>query len=995
MKIILSLFVLAFLPFSFHAQTYWQQSVAYTINVKLDDQNHIIRGYESFVYSNNSPQALNDLYIHIWPNAYRDGSSALAKQQYAEGKQLLQFGNDSIKGGIDSLDFKINGQPAKWEYDKQNQDIVKITLATPLASGSQLTVTTPFKVKIPSGEISRLGHVGQSYQITQWYPKPAVYDANGWNAIPYLNQGEFYSEYGTYDVSITLPKNYVVGATGDLQTPSELDFLNELAKNTAASIDKYTSKDEKLNSFPASSTEWKTIRYTQKDVHDFAWFADKRYLVLKGQVELPDTKRIVTSWAMFTPKNAALWKKSIEYINDGTFYYSKWNGEYPYNQVTAVDGTISAGGGMEYPNVTVIGNTSNAMELEIVIVHEVGHNWFYGILGSNERVHGWMDEGMNTLNELRYIYTKYPSNKYMTDLLRGQYFHMDHLSHYDMSDISFKMMAKLGDDQPIETHSADFTSANYGAVMYMKTGLVFNYLKAYLGDELFDQCMHTYFNEWKFKHPMPADMKATLERVSKKNLSWLFDDLIQTTKHIDYKLSKVKSTDSGTEVTVRNSGEVNGPIEVSGYQNGKLVHSQWVEPSDQATTVQWKSKVDEVFINGSNRIPEMNESNNYWHAKGLFGKLEPVKVDFGIGHNDPKKNNIFWTPALGGNHYDQFMLGLTLHNLSIPFNRFQYVVAPMYSFGRKGISGIADLSWNCTPANGLKLSRFGISTRSFKNNDSLRGNDGYYVSVQPYWLARIGNRKAASPTSHTVLVQSMYRLDKFGPSQRELVGGYVKYDYALKKPDYTLDFGVRHDYLANVVNGDHFSRSSVEAKYRYRYLKNKKERWLELRVFAGKYWDFNMYHSGNALNYTYALSGSSGSQDVFVEDHYFGRSESTGFYAQQRQDNMGNFHTTNNFGSNSGWLTTANFFIQSPVGPKILGFYGDLGMFQIGLTGKASSAYTAGIALRTGKIFGVYFPCVMSKDLSDSYGSQNYWSKIRFTLHLNLTNKPFSLSSIL
>lgn len=583
---------------SLHAQSgYWQQEIHYTISVRLDDQQHLLSGQESFVYKNNSPQTLDFLYIHLWPNAYTSGKTALGKQQYASGEQLLTFGADTVKGAIDSLNFSVDGVQARWEPDPENPDIAKLFLPTGLKSGESVTVATPFRVKIPSGEISRLGHIGQSYQITQWYPKPAVYDKNGWNQIPYLNQGEFYSEYGTYDVSITLPKNYVVGATGDLQTESEISFLDEKARYTEEHMNDLLNQKQGRKgktAFPTSDTEYKTIRYTQKNVHDFAWFADKRYAVLKGEVALPHSGRKVTSWAMFVPHNAIYWQKSIEYINDGTFYYSKWNGDYPYNQVTAVDGTISAGGGMEYPNVTVIGNASSAMELEIVIVHEVGHNWFYGILGTNERVHGWMDEGMNTLNELRYIYTKYPDNDNLSDMLLNGRLHADHLSHYDMSDLTYRIVAGLGEDQPIETHSADFTSINYGAVMYSKTGLVFNYLKQYLGDETFDRCMQRYYDTWKFKHPQPEDMRAILEKESGKDLSWLFEDLIQTTNHIDYRLTKVKVLGNQTVAIVKNTGQVNGPIEVGAYQDGKLVETRWAEPSEEKSTLTFSVAADEV-----------------------------------------------------------------------------------------------------------------------------------------------------------------------------------------------------------------------------------------------------------------------------------------------------------------------------------------------------------------------------------------------------------------
>lgn len=158
----------------------------------------------------------------------------------------LEFASDDDKGYIDSLNFQVNGEDVKWEYDAEHPDICKVNLNAVLKPGETIVVTTPFKVKIPSGDISRLGHVGESYQITQWYPKPAVFDQNGWHQMPYLTQGEFYSEYGSFDVSITVPENYVVGATGDLRTESEIRFLDSLAKRTEEKYKNGEFKDRKL-----------------------------------------------------------------------------------------------------------------------------------------------------------------------------------------------------------------------------------------------------------------------------------------------------------------------------------------------------------------------------------------------------------------------------------------------------------------------------------------------------------------------------------------------------------------------------------------------------------------------------------------------------------------------------------------------------------------------------------------------------------------------------
>ena len=1014
--------LLTLISYSAFGQSYWQQEVDYIINVSLDDENHVLSGDESFVYTNNSPDALNRLYIHIWPNAYKDKNTALARQQYAngDGHGLLKYGEEKHKGHIDSLDFKVNGATVDWHYH-HHEDIVILELKEPLVSGGQLTVSTPFRVKIPSGSISRLGHIGQSYQITQWYPKPAVYDKNGWHHMPYLNQGEFYSEYGSFDVSITLPQNYVVGATGDLQTESELEFLNRKAEQTAKELEKDVriskkGRSTRSNATPKSSDTLKTIRFTQDNVHDFAWFTDKRYMVLKGQVDLPNSKRRVTTWAMFTPRNAHLWKKAPEYIGDATYYYSLWNGNYPYNQVTAVDGTISAGGGMEYPNITVIGNASGAYDLEVVIVHEVGHNWFYGQLGTNERVHGWMDEGMNTLNEVRYMQTKYPNNTALSDMVLNGKFHMDHLSHHDMNDMGFRAIAGLGDDQPIETHSNDFSPLNYGLIMYQKTGLVFFYLKDYLGEELFDKCMQAYYREWEFKHPQPEDMRTVLERESGKDLSWLFNDLIQTTNHVDYKLTRVKKHDDGADVTVKNVGQVDGPIEVSTLLGDSILETKWVEPGEKKTTLHFKSGFDQVMIDPRNDIPEMNRQNNGWRQRGLFGKVEKPVMEFLLGDNEKDKTNIFWTPTIGGNFYDKFMLGIGIHNYGVPYSKVNYLFMPYYSFGRQFVSGISEVSIAALPKKNFKLSRFGISVKSFKHDTTYRHNDSYFISIAPYWMGKIGHRKFDSPVSQHIRVQSIYKKDQFGPTHIEHAGGYIEYNYDFTKRDHVLHLNLRSEYISNINTDDEMARVLLEIQYDYRYKKEEGRKWIKkegrmfsnaakgwvsIRGFVGKQYsrfDKNI----NGYQYSMSLAGTDGKQDLFVDEYYFGRNNLDGIWSQQRQENMGGFKSTSYYGTSSDLMTTANLYVQLPLSTGLLGFFADVGAFWndidgqgVGTPAKVNTAANMGLAIRLGNVFGVYFPLWMSKELDDSFGTSSYASKIRFSLKMNIFRTPLNIDGLL
>jgi len=996
MKFISVLFILS-CSFSF-GQNYWQQEVNYKIDVKLNDEANTLSATEEFEYINNSPNSLEKIYVHIWPNAYKDGTTALAQQSYKGGDDQLKYITEKNKGFIDSLDFKVNGEKVKWSYHPHHSDIAIIELNSPLNSGARITVSTPFFVKIPSGSISRLGHVKQSYQITQWYPKPAVYDKDGWHYMPYLGQGEFYSEFGSFDVSITLPENYVVGATGDLQTDSEVQFLNKLADETAKAIENKKNHRElgeiDKEGFPASSKEFKTIRYTQSRVHDFAWFADKRFSVLKSEVELPHSKRKVTSWAMYTKKEAHLWVKASEYLNDAIYYYSLWNGDYPYNNVTAVDGTISAGGGMEYPNVTVIGRSGNAHSLEVVIVHEVGHNWFYGQLGTNERVHGWMDEGMNTLNEIRYIQTKYPNNTALSDMVLNGRFHLNDLNHHDMADMSYRAVAGLGEDQPIETHSVEFWSINYGIIMYQKTGLVFYYLKDYLGEELFDKCMREYYSAWEFKHPQPQDMQNSLEKTSGKDLSWLFDDLIKTTKHVDYKIKKVKRTKNGFNVTVKNVGQVNGPIEVNAIKNQQIIETVWVEPGNKKTTVELThSDAEKIIIDANKDIPEIHRQNNSSKTKGIFKKYEPLKFEFLFGDNEAAYTNVFWTPTISGNFYDKVMLGVAIHNYSAPTSRFNYLIAPSYSFGRQFISGISEMSYTFLPAKTLKSSKFGFSVKSFKNDSVYRNNDSYFVSVAPYWQAKIGNRKHHSPVNQSVRIQTIYKKDKFGPTHTEHAGFYVSYNYSIKKTDHKFSLQLRNEYYTNVNSTDEVARIFIESTYKYRFMKKKMDRWIELRVFAGQQY-IRKFSGANAYNYSMSLSGTDGGQDLFVDEYYFGRNETSGIWSQQRDENMGGFKSTSTFGTSSVGIAAGNLYVPFPI--KKLGFLGvfaDFGAFHNGT--EVRSLANTGIGMRLGGVFAIYFPVWMSADMENSYTTQNYAERIRFTLKFNPFNKVLKVTSLL
>jgi hypothetical protein len=496
-----------------------------------------------------------------------------------------------------------------------------------------LLFTTPFHVKLPDAKFSRLGHTEQAYYITQWYPKPAVFDNNGWHPMPYLNQGEFYSEFGSFDVSITVPQNYLLASTGDrIDAFEEEAFLDKKVLETEALIKANRLINQK-SKFPESSPEKKTIRFMQSNVHDFAWFADKRYHVLRDKVKLPGSGRVIDTWVFFTDNEAELWKKSIEYIDDATLFYSYFIGDYPYNHVTAVDGVIAAGGGMEYPNITIIGSSGNDFNLETTIMHEVGHNWFYGIMGSNERDYPGMDEGLNSFYEMRYIQAKYP-NKKLTSLFDRdstfKFLGLNKFPHKESYKLSYLISARKNLDQPINTESSKFSKYNYGAIVYAKSAIAFDYLMSAVGNEKFDDGMRFYFDNWKFKHPSPRDLQKTLEYHCAIDMNWFVEGMIQSKEKIDYKIVKHRKLETGAHmVLAKGKGKVNGPVSMSGYKDGKLIGQVWYSGFSGKRVFEFPpSEIDKFRIDGDNTIPEINRSNNTLKIKGLFKKAEPLQLNF-------------------------------------------------------------------------------------------------------------------------------------------------------------------------------------------------------------------------------------------------------------------------------------------------------------------------------------------------------------------------------
>jgi hypothetical protein len=870
---------------------YFQQQVNYRLRVALDDSSHELSAHADISYINNSPDTLTFIWFHLWPNAYSSNKTALAKQIFrTQGKQKL-FEVPIQRGFIDSLSFTTNGETAEWELMPGAPDICRVILASPLFPGDSVRIETPFHVKIPVGNISRMGLNSGVYQVSQWYPKPAVYDISGWHPMPYLDQGEYYSEFGSFDVTISIGENYVVAASGELRTESEIAWLSEVAG-------KWQVYDaEKI-------PVMKTIRFTGEDIHDFAWVASKRFRVMQDSIILPGSGRKVKTMVFFTGIQGYLWEKSLEYVKRSLMSFSEWIGDYPYNTFTAVQAPMAAGSGMEYPGLAVIGYANDDWSLNQVITHEVAHNWFYSSIGSNERRYPFMDESLANAYEVRHMDLFYPGKKMWESIFRKEkaasFFGLEDFPEGRLSEIGWLIPARNNLEQPLNLPAWEYSPANYVDILYFKGGQGFNYLRSYLGDAVFDTIMHQYFTTWKSRHPSPGDLRAIFESVTDRNLDWFFDDYLQTTKRFDYSIESIDDN----RLKVRNRGEMISPFPVTGFNGDSVKFKMWVDGFAGSKTILLPGEhISHVRINSDHLIPEINHTNNNTRTTGLFKKADPMVPRLLMPIEMPEWRTLIMVPIVNWNSADGFMAGVALNNgFSLP-KRIEYIAIPFYSFRKMSLAGKGRVAFNITPYNNpvrkatiyAEGSKFGASqTQDFR---VLR--TGFGVSFR--------NNDFISETSHGIFGRHIWASDlsMLLTDQDAEMLSFGQWGYSFERPSIVNPFSFT---FMHETNGEY---NKVSATLNYKYSYNGKNNGLEMQFFAG-------VMPGSAPErdyYAFAPSGRSGGELYLYQGEFPDRFSvfTENFWSRQMLPEEGRLVTpVNDTLGYSRWLLSASLASTFP-----------------------------------------------------------------------------------
>jgi len=610
---------------------YWQNRADYKLTTNLNEASNQISGSVELTYTNNSPDEMEFIWMYLDQNLFAKDSRGNAVVPISGSRNGAK--GEEFDGGQKIAKLLVDGKVAKYEIVDTR---MKVTLNSPLkANGGKIKLNIDFSFISPEYGSDRMGYLptknGTIYTIAQWYPKMAVYDdVRGWNTQPYLGAGEFYCEYGDFEVAITVPSNHFVVCSGEITNASQVMSSAEQASWAKAKESEATvmiRSLEAVKSAKASGT--KTWKFKMTNSRDVAWASSAAFIIDAARINLPSGKKAMAISAYpEESEGQKAWSRSTEYTKASIEGYSKRWFEYPYPAAVNVAGNE---GGMEYPGIVFCKYTSKGSSLWGVTDHEFGHAWFPMIVGSNERQFAWMDEGFNT----------FINGVSAEDFNAGEY-----------KDKKFNMhrMAEMLTNpklEPVYTAPDGLKERNLGILAYMKPGSALAILREnILGKERFDKAFRTYVERWAFKHPTPDDFFRTIENVSGEDLGWFWRGWIINNWRLDQTIKEVKyvknDPKNGAVITIENLEKMAMPVEieietVSGKKEiVKLPVEIWQRNTSWSFNYDSTEEIKKVTIDPENALPDVNDDNNEWKSEG-YEAPKPGKYAAYVGDYSSKQ----------------------------------------------------------------------------------------------------------------------------------------------------------------------------------------------------------------------------------------------------------------------------------------------------------------------------------------------------------------------
>ncbi len=591
---------------------YWQNRASYDIDASLDTTTKTLHGHEVLRYTNNSPDTLRFVWVQTEQNAFQANSlnsfifpanSRFGAENFQGGDVIEHFdelvgGSAKVRARHDSLHLYVNGT------------VTRVDLAEPLAPGHTATFDVAWHFLIPEHGADRMGRDGALYELAQWYPRMNVYDdVQGWNTDPYLGQGEFYLDYGDYTVSVTVPAGYIVAATGTLDnasqvlTPKEIARLAEAVKSDTT-IAIVTADELKSGAARPRATGTMTWKFSAKNVRDAVWAGSPDY-----QWDAQGYKGAL-AMAYYRPSAAFNWDDAADQARMSIQEYSERWYPYPWPQISAVEGPIS---GMEYPMLAMETVSRDKPGLYNVVTHEIGHDWFPMIVGSNERRYMWMDEGFNTFINTFSEARRYPQNG-------------DQMQRAAAQRNEIEEVMRAGVDQPIMINPDRINPQLLGVSAYDKPSVGLQLLRQeILGPDAFDAAFRTYIRRWAYKHPTPSDFFRTMEDVSGRQLSWFWREWFYENARFDQAVDTVATRQVGDSenVAVMYGSRMRGVLPIRArftFTDGSTQEFDYPAEVWSTNTTHYirrytfGKKVAKIELDPDHLLVDVDRSNNTWTA---------------------------------------------------------------------------------------------------------------------------------------------------------------------------------------------------------------------------------------------------------------------------------------------------------------------------------------------------------------------------------------------
>ena len=582
---------------------YWQQRADYTLEATLDTATNMLRGRGRIYYVNRSPETLNYVWLQLDQNIFAPPPNSISRvlnlpPLLFAGGVVFDFSAKGFVGGNTVDRFAANGRPLT---TKVLGTMMRVELPRPLAPNLGVTFDVAWHFPIPPYGGGRMGHVGSRfYELGQWYPRMAVYDdVHGWNTLPFLGAGEFYLEFGDFDVSLTVPAGFLVTATGMLANPSAVRSAQERTRLARAFTSpgqtaQVITRQEAIANTTRPVPGTKTWRFTASAVRDFAWAAGSG---LRWDASTWDGILVQT----FYHPDATPWEEANSMVRATLRHFSGALGQYPWPQVSAVEGLVE---GMEYPMVIYCPSLQKREDQFWVLMHELGHQWFPMQVGSDERRYPWMDEGFNTFADYDAAEAFFKGTTY-ADTVRREL-----LAAYDATAIP-------GSEQPMITKPDEVRQLYWTA--YQKPALMLSILReAVLGREEFDRGFREYVRRWKGKHPQPADFFRTMSNLTGRDLDWFWRNWIYTTARLDQAVDSVRSSADSAFLYLSNRGQMVLPVtlELRYADNSTETRSLPVEMWDLGSRFTYRvataKRLASVVIDPRKIYPDIARDNNSW-----------------------------------------------------------------------------------------------------------------------------------------------------------------------------------------------------------------------------------------------------------------------------------------------------------------------------------------------------------------------------------------------